>query len=158
MLQDDGLFISQDHIAEYLGITQSKVSKTLALLELPPGVVSIMKSNPKQFGLRVGYELRQLARQLSPTEIEAVAEQVKDGQLTVAALEKMRTRRDSIPISRERSRAHPLKAGDLTIGTLRDFDDGRLKIELSGMTPEFRQSIIATIQKTLSEINHSLKK
>ena len=151
MLQDDGLFTSQDHIAEYLGITQSKVSKTLSLLELPGGVLTIMKTSPGQFGLRIGYELRQLARQLPPTELETVAEQVRDGKLTVAALEKMRSRAEKSPVTRERSRAYPLKAGDLTLGTMRDFDDGRLKIDLTGVAPELRKNLIAAVQKVLAE-------
>lgn len=149
MLQDDGLFRSQDHIAEYLGITQSKVSKTLSLLELPAGVVAIMKTSPGQFGLRIGYELRQLARQMVPSDIEAVAEQVRDGKLTVAALEKLRSRAEKPPVTRERSRAYVLKNGELAVGTLRDFDDGRLKIDLNGISPEMRQKLIAAVQKTL---------
>jgi ParB family chromosome partitioning protein len=151
MLQDDGLFTSQDHIAEYLGITQSKVSKTLSLLELPAGVLTIMKTSPGSFGLRIGYELRQLARQLAPLELEAVAEQVRDGKLTVAALEKMRSRAEKKPVTRERSRAYPLKSGELTIGTLRDFDDGRLKIDLTGVAPALRQALIAAVQRVLDE-------
>ena len=149
MLQDDGLFTSQEHIAEYLGITQSKVSKTLSLLELPVGVLTIMKTSPQQFGLRIGYELRQLARQLAPAEIEAVAEQVRDGKLTVAALEKMRTRAEKIPATRERARAYPLKSGALTLGTLREFDDGRLKIDLTGLSPATRKNLIAAVQTVL---------
>ena len=149
MLQDDGLFTSQEHIAEYLGITQSKVSKTLSLLELPPGVLAIMKTSPQQFGLRIGYELRQLARQLAPAEIEAVAEQVREGKLTVAALEKMRTRAEKIPTTRERARAYPLKSGALTLGTLREFDDGRVKIDLAGLNPATRKNLIAAVQKVL---------
>lgn len=152
MLQDDGLFTSQEHIAEYLGITQSKVSKTLSLLELPAGVLAIMKTSPGQFGLRIGYELRQLSRQLAPAELEAVAEQVRDGKLTVAALEKMRSRAEKTPVTRERSRAYPLKAGDVTIGMLRDFDDGRLKIDLSGVAPELRQTLITAIQDVLAKM------
>lgn len=150
-LQDDGLFTSQDHIAEYLGITQSKVSKTLALLDLPPGVMTIMKTSPAQFGLRIGYELRQLARQMAPAEIEAIAEQVRDGKLTVAALEKMRSRAEKVPVTRERSRAYPLKKGELTIGTLRDFDDGRMKIDFAGIAPQLRSSLIAAVQKVLDD-------
>ena len=149
MLQDDGLFTSQEHIAEYLGITQSKVSKTLSLLELPAGVLTIMKTSPQQFGLRIGYELRQLARQLAPAEIEAVAEQIREGKLTVAALEKMRTRAEKIPATRERARAYPLKSGALTLGTLREFDDGRLKIDLTGLSPATRKSLVAAVQKVL---------
>ena len=150
MLQDDGLFRSQDHIAEYLGITQSKVSKTLSLLELPTEVIAIMKTSPEQFGLRIGYELRQLARQMMPGDIEAVAEQVRDGKLTVAALEKLRFRAERPPVTRERSRAYSLKSGTLSVGTLRDFDDGRLKIDLSGISPEMRQKLIDAIQQTLA--------
>ena len=149
MLQDDGLFTSQEHIAEYLGITQSKVSKTLSLLELPVGVLTIMKTSPQQFGLRIGYELRQLSRQLAPAEIEAVAEQIREGKLTVAALEKMRTRAEKIPTTRERARAYPLKSGALTLGTLREFDDGRVKIDLAGLDPLTRKDLIAAVQKVL---------
>jgi len=152
-LQEDGLFKSQDHIAEYLGITQSKVSKTLSLLDLPSGVIGIMKTNPSEFGLRVGYELRQLARQLSPTELELVAEEVRDGRLTVAALEKMRSKANRPAITRERSRAYPLKLGEKAIGMLREFDDGRLKIDLAGVSPELRHSVVNAMQKVLIDAN-----
>jgi ParB family chromosome partitioning protein len=150
-LQDDGLFKSQEHIAEYLGVGQGTVSKTLSLLDLPAGVLNIMKSSPNQFGLRIGHELRQLSKVMPEPQLEAVAEQVREGKLTVANLEKMRSKGEKDPVTRERSRAYPLQWGSAKMGTLREFDDGRLKIDLSNAPGDLREKIIDAVKKVLAE-------
>ena len=148
---DDGTYRSQDHIAEHLNIKQGTVSKTLALLDLPAGVLNIIKTRPASFGIRIAQELRQLSKLVDEAALESVAEQVIDEKLSVRDLERLRDRKTQEPLTRERSRAYPLQWGNVRLGSIREFEDGRLKIDLSNAPENLRADIISAVKKTLAE-------
>lgn len=148
---DDGTYRSQDHIAEHLNIKQGTVSKTLALLDLPAGVLNIIKTRPASFGIRIAQELRQLSKLVDEPALEAVAEQVIEEKLSVRDLERLRDRKTQEPLTRERSRAYPLQWGSARLGSIREFEDGRLKIDLSNAPESLRADIITAVKKTLAE-------
>ena len=148
---DDGTYRSQDHIAEHLNIKQGTVSKTLALLDLPAGVLNIIRTRPDSFGIRIAQELRQLSKLVDEAALEAVAEQVVGEKLSVRDLERLRDRKTQEPLTRERSRAYPLQWGEVKLGSIREFEDGRLKIDLSNAPEALRTDIINAVKKTLAE-------
>lgn len=148
---DEGTYRSQDHIAEHLNIKQGTVSKTLALLDLPAGVLGIIKTRPASFGIRIAQELRQLSKLVDEATLESVAEQVIEEKLSVRDLERLRDRKTQEPLTRERSRAYPLQWGNVRLGSIREFDDGRLKIELSNAPENLRSDIINAVKKALAE-------
>lgn len=148
---DSGAYKSQDHIAEHLNLKQSSVSKTLAILDLPPSVLAVIRTKPAAFGVRVAQELRQICKILPEKNVEALAEQVRDEKLSTRDLEKIRERKDREPVTRERSRAYPLQWGGSELGSVREFDDGRLKIDLSNAPDELRGKIIEAVKKVLTE-------
>lgn len=148
---DDGTYRSQDHIAEHLNIKQGTVSKTLALLDLPAGVLSIIKTRPASFGIRIAQELRQLSKLVDEPALESVAEQVIEEKLSVRDLERLRDRKTQEPLTRERSRAYPLQWGSVRLGSIREFEDGRLKIDLSNAPESLRAEVIRAVKKTLAE-------
>jgi ParB family chromosome partitioning protein len=151
-LLDDGVFKSQEHIAEYLNLKQATVSKTLALLDLPANVLSIVKTNPAGFGIRIGFELKQLAKTIDPKRLEEIAEKIRDGQFSARELEKLRERAGKEPVTRERSRAYPLHWDGMQLGSIREFEDGRLKIDLAGAPDELRGKVIEAVKKALAGI------
>lgn len=148
---DDGTYRSQDHIAEHLNIKQGTVSKTLALLDLPAGVLNIIKTRPASFGIRIAQELRQLSKLVDEAALESVAEQVIEEKLSVRDLERLRDRKTQEPLTRERSRAYPLQWGNVRLGSIREFEDGRLKIDLSNAPENIRADIISAVKKALAE-------
>jgi ParB family chromosome partitioning protein len=148
---DDGTYRSQDHIAEHLNIKQGTVSKTLAILDLPGSVIGIIKTRPGNFGIRIAQELRQLSKLLPERSLESIAEQVIEEKLSVRDLERMRERKQHEPLTRERSRAYPLQWGGEKLGSIREFDDGRLKIDLSNAPEELRAKLISAVKKVLTE-------
>jgi ParB family chromosome partitioning protein len=148
---DAGTYRSQEHIAEHLNLKQGTVSKTLAILDLPASVLAVIRTKPSAFGMRIAQELRQVAKILPEKNVEALAEQVRDEKLSVRDLEKIRERKDREPVTRERSRAYPLQWGSSELGSVREFDDGRLKIDLSNAPDELRGKIIEAVKKVLTE-------
>lgn len=148
---DDGTYRSQDHIAEHLNIKQGTVSKTLALLDLPTGVLNIIKTRPASFGIRIAQELRQLSKLVDEPALESVAEQVIEEKLSVRDLERLRDRKTQEPLTRERSRAYPLQWGNVRLGSIREFEDGRLKIDLSNAPESLRADIIGAVKKALAK-------
>lgn len=148
---DAGTYRSQEHIAEHLNLKQGTVSKTLAILDLPQCVLAVIRTKPSAFGMRIAQELRQVAKTLPEKNVEALAEQVRDEKLSVRDLEKIRERKDREPVTRERSRAYPLQWGSSELGSVREFDDGRLKIDLSNAPDELRGKIIEAVKRVLTE-------
>lgn len=148
---DDGTYRGQDHIAEHLNIKQGTVSKTLALLDLPPSVLNIIKTRPASFGIRVAQEMRQLSKLMAETMLESIAEQVIAEKLSVRDLERLRERKAHEPLTRERSRAYPLQWGDARLGSIREFEDGRLKIDLTNAPEDLRANIIGAVKKALAD-------
>lgn len=148
---DDGTYKSQDHIAEHLNIKQGTVSKTLAILDLPNSVIGIIKTRPSSFGIRIAQELRQLSKVLPDPSLEAIAEQVVAEKLSVRDLERMRERKQHEPVTRERSRAYPLQWGEEKLGSIREFNDGRLKIDLTNAPEELRAKLISAVKKVLTD-------
>ena len=146
---DDGTYRGQDHIAEHLNIKQGTVSKTLALLDLPASVLGIIRTRPASFGIRVAQELRQLSKLMDEAMLESLAEQIIAEKLSVRDLERLRERREHEPLTRERSRAYPLQWGDARLGSIREFEDGRLKIDLSNAPEVLRINIVNAVKKAL---------
>lgn len=148
-LLEDGVFKNQEELAEFLNVDQSKVSKTVALLNAPAAVLAVMKTNPSKFGIRIAYELYQLSKKLPEKEVEAIAEQVRDEKLTVTDLERIRKKGEKAPVTRERARAYPIKFGDRELGTVRDFDDGRLKMDFPNIDKSIKEKLIKAVQAVL---------
>lgn len=148
---NDGTYRSQDHIAEHLNIKQGTVSKTLAILDLPESVISIIKTRPTNFGIRIAQELRQLSKLVPERALETIAEQVLEERLSVRDLERMRERKEHEPVTRERSRAYPLQWGGEKLGSIREFDDGRLKIDLANAPEDLRAKLISAVKRVLTE-------
>jgi ParB family chromosome partitioning protein len=148
---DDGTYRGQDHIAEHLNIKQGTVSKTLALLDLPPRVLSIIRTRPASFGIRIAQEMRQLSKLVDEGALESLAEQVIAEKLSVRDLERMRERKAHEPLTRERSRAYPLQWGSARLGSVREFEDGRMKIDLTNAPEALRANIINAVKKALAD-------
>jgi ParB family chromosome partitioning protein len=146
---DDGTYRSQDHIAEHLNIKQGTVSKTLAVLDLPHRVINIIRTRPASFGIRIAQEMRQLSKLVDEAALESIAEQVIDEKLSVRDLERLRERKAHEPLTRERSRAYPLQWGTARLGSIREFEDGRLKIDLSNAPEALRANIVNAVKKAL---------
>ena len=148
---DDGTYRGQDHIAEHLNIKQGTVSKTLAVLDLPPRVLNIVRTRPASFGIRVAQEMRQLSKLVDETALESIAEQVIAEKLSVRDLERMRERKAHEPLTRERSRAYPLQWGNTRLGSIREFEDGRLKIDLANAPEGLRANIVNAVKKAMAD-------
>lgn len=153
---DDGTYRGQDHIAEHLNIKQGTVSKTLAVLDLPPRVLSIVKTRPASFGIRIAQEMRQLAKLLDEAALESVEEEVIAEKLSVRDLERMRERKAHQPLTRERSRAYPLQWGGTRLGSIREFEDGRLKIDLANAPELLRVNIANAVKQALADTQPEL--
>ena len=63
----------------------------------------------------------------------------------------MRERKAHEPLTRERSRAYPLQWGKTRLGSIREFEDGRLKIDLSNAPESLRANIVNAVKKALMD-------
>jgi ParB family chromosome partitioning protein len=119
-------------------------------------VLSIVKTRPASFGIRIAQEMRQLAKLLDEAALESVAEQVIAEKLSVRDLERMRERKAHQPLTRERSRAYPLQWGGTRLGSIREFEDGRLKIDLANAPELLRVNIANAVKQALADTQPEL--
>ena len=66
-------------------------------------------------------------------------------------LERIRERKAHEPLTRERSRAYPLQWGSARLGSVREFEDGRMKIDLTNAPEALRANIINAVKKALAD-------
>ncbi len=155
-LIENGIVPGQRELAEELGISQSTVSRVVALVELPEGLLDTMRADPTRFPYRIANELRLLARDKG---VDLAIEQANlllsddTGAVTVRSLEALRVRPVG-PEGERRTRENPKSTTKLLIcgkpaGALKLFPNGRLLLEMEGLTDEMQTKVHEAIAQTL---------
>lgn len=158
-LLDEGYAKSNDELAKLVEEGKSKVSKTLSLLELPPGVLEAISTNAEQFGINVSYELALYYRATDEARTVALAERIRREELSFQkvkaireAVGKQRSPRKSL------SRQYKVSAADGTsIGAMKEWGDGKIQIELTLGSSERAEDYIATLKQMLTDDGHQMK-
>jgi len=131
-LLDDRMVDDQDALAALVGVAKGTVSKTLAVLKIPPTYLDRMKEYPALFPLTIGYELYQLSNLADPNRMLQLVEGVIAGTTDSGHLIRLR---ESLSAgkerkSKERFRSYALAGDGLTSGSLKESDTGRLVLDI----------------------------
>ncbi|WP_277184209.1 ParB/RepB/Spo0J family partition protein, partial [Caballeronia sp. BR00000012568055] len=89
-LLDGGYATSNDELAGLVGEGKSKVSKVLALLELPGEVQEMISSYPSIFGINVAYELSLYHKATDAKRVHAFATKVLEEELSFQKVKSLR--------------------------------------------------------------------
>jgi len=158
-LLDQGHAKSNDELAVLVEEGKSKVSKILALLELPQTVLDVIASQPKQFGLSTSYELTLYLKAADEKRTLALAERIRDEELPFQkvkaireSLENGRTPRKSL------SRQYKVSTDDgAEIGAIKEWGDGKVRVDLVLGSAEKAEAYVAAFKKLLADDGHQLK-
>lgn len=147
-LLDTGLYASETEIADVTGLSLPNVNKTMAALRLSPEMLEVISEDPTGFKMSVLYELVLLEPIAgTPTTIE-IAREVLAGKYAREQLQNIRASLSN-PKQRkgkETSRQYKLGVGGANIGSLKEWDSGKVTFEIQLVDPVARAALIEELK------------
>lgn len=149
--------IVQDHesLAELTGMSTANVAKTLSLLKLPDAAIGKIRDRPSKFGIALGYELVQCAKLLDESALLALMDRVVDEDISSRALEIIRHKLSSQSPRKKKevSRQYKIHAGERQIGFIKEWDSGKVTLEVNLPHQVDREALVASLKRrfTLEE-------
>ena len=147
-LLDKGLVQNEGKIAELLGISAPTVNKTLALLNLPTAALDKMRERPAKFGVFTGYELTLAAKKIEESALldlvnKIIAEDLSSREVSAirAKIESGSTRK-----RKETSRQYKVQNNGQHIGSLKEWDSGKVDLEVILIDPKDRAALVAELK------------
>lgn len=148
-LLDNGLAQSEGQIADLLGVSLSTVNKTLALLGLPSGALDKMRDRPEKFGVFAGYELTLAAKKLSEAELVSLVERIVAEDLSSREVAAIRAKLEAGDKRKrkETSRQYKINRAGHQIGSLKEWDSGKISLEVVMADPKERGALVSELRK-----------
>lgn len=147
-LLDDQVVASETEIALMLDISGPTVNKTLALMNLPKSVLDRMSMAPDKFGVAIGYEIVQLGKKVDATELLAIADRVITEDLSSRQVAALRERAEGEVTrkKKENSRQYKIRRDGSEIGSLKEWDSGRVAFDVNFTDPKDRAALVAELR------------
>lgn len=146
---EKGYVASLDELATKLKRQKSQVSKIMAFTKLPDTVLARVKKHPRAFGAATGQLLSQLVSLATEKELHDLVDGVIDGKVTVRRLEKEVENRQSGRKARRtklNSRQYKLQSDGHEVGVLKDWDDGRVVLEIRLEDAKRREALVELLK------------
>lgn len=136
---------SDDEIAAIVKKPRTTVNKTLQILSLPPPVLDILKDTPDKFTLTAGYELTLMIPYFGPEDLQRFALQIASGDISTRELIRLKEEKKQPHSPRkpkEISRQHKILSNGAQVGTIKDWDSGKVVLEVTLLDPTERQRLV----------------
>lgn len=148
-LLDDGLVESADAIGEMLGVSKANVAKTMAFLKLPEAALEKIREAPGKFGLAIGYEISRCAQAMEEGDLLALMARVVAEDLSSRQVEAIRAHIEAKPgrKPKEVSRQYKLREGQAQIGFIKEWDSGKVALEVRILDPKAREALIEDLKR-----------
>lgn len=145
----DGIYENEAQLAEANNISWPTVNKTLALLKLPEDTLDEIKLAPNVFGLSVLYELHLFAQVAGPSQTLAMAQQISKGEVSRREIEAARRsfEKPKTRKPREGARQYKIVSDKAQIGTIKEWDSGKVVLEVKIADPSKRSELVADLCK-----------
>lgn len=136
-------------IAELTGQSAAAVAKTMAFLKLPEAALAKLREAPTKFGIAVGYEIYQLSKLLPERELLALMQRTVDEDLSSRALEALRAKCEEAKPRKKKevSRQYRIKAGKTQIGFIKEWDSGRVALDIQLADPRDREALVEELKR-----------
>jgi ParB family transcriptional regulator, chromosome partitioning protein len=136
-------------IAELTGLSTGAVAKTMAFLKLPEVALTKLRETPAKFGIAVGYEIYQLSKLLPEKELLELMRRTVDEDLSSRMLESLRS---TLEIAKPRkkkevSRQYRIKVGKAQIGFIKEWDSGRVALDINLTDPKEREALVEELKR-----------
>jgi ParB family chromosome partitioning protein len=136
-------------IAELTGLSTAAVAKTMAFLKLPEAALSKLREAPAKFGVAVGYEIYQISKLVTEQELLALMQRTVEENLSSRALESLRAKLENAKPRKKKevSRQYRIKAGKTQIGFIKEWDSGRVALDINLVDPKERQALVDELKR-----------
>jgi ParB family chromosome partitioning protein len=152
----EGYAKTNDELALLVEEGKSKVSKTLAILDLPSSIQEFISVYPKQLGINISYELALYFKATSEDKTRQLVQKIVDEELS---FQKVKALREAL--SQERaprrtfSRQYKVSGQDgASIGAIKEWGNGNIQVSLQLNDPERAETYIEALKKLLTEDGH----
>lgn len=147
-LRDNGIAKTDEELVSIAGESASKISKLLALLDLPAPVRDLVQENSTLFGINIAYELVLYFRASDASATEALARRIIDEGLAFRRVEAIRKALETGSRAKKQlSRQYRILAengGEL--GTLKEWDSGRVMLDIRFDDTAQRDALVEEIK------------
>ncbi len=136
-------------IAELTGLSTAAVAKTMSFLKLPEVALARLRETPAKFGIAVGYEIYQLSKLLSEKELLELMQRTVDEDLSSRALESLRGQLENAKPRKKKevSRQYRIKVGKTQIGFIKEWDSGRVALDINMADPKEREALVEELKR-----------
>ena len=148
-LLDSGIYASETEIAEATSMSLPNVNKTMAALRLSAPVLDVVKEDPTTFALSSLYELALYEAAAGSSKALAMARMIAAGEAGRREVQEARALIES-PTQRKRketSRQYKIRHGDQQIGSLKEWDSGRVMLEVTFADPKDRTALVSELRQ-----------
>lgn len=155
-LLDQGIYPDQTALAAAVSQSLPNVNKTMAILDLPEPVLELVRATPSEFALSALYELNQLAKVAPLDQTVAMAQKLATGDAGRKECAELRGKFANPQPRKARTSSRQYRilhgGGQNPIGTLKEWDAGKIVLDLQVPDPTKRTAIVAQL-KTLFEVS-----
>jgi ParB family transcriptional regulator, chromosome partitioning protein len=155
-LLTEGYAKTNDELALLVEEGKSKVSKTLAVLDLPSSIQEFISLYPQQLGINIAYELTLYFKLAGESRTRDLVQKIVDEGLS---FQKVKALREAL--SHERaprrtfSRQYKVSGADgSSIGAIKEWGNGNIQVNLALNDPERAETYIEALRKLLAEDGH----
>lgn len=136
-------------IAELTGMSTAAVAKTMAFLKLPESALAKVRETPAKFGFVVGYEIYQLSKILPEAQLLQLMQRTVEEDLSSRALEAIRVKLEQAKPRKKKevSRQYRIKTGKAQIGTIKEWDSGRVALDVLIADPKERELLVDELKR-----------
>lgn len=137
----------EDDICELTSMSKANVNKTLALAKLPLRIIDRMGEAPEKFGVALGYETVQFFKQGGEEATLELITRILKEDMSSRDVERLRKSLEEKPLRkpRETSRQYKLQRDGQDVGHIKDWDSGKITIEINGLEAEERSELVAQL-------------
>lgn len=148
-LLEQGVYDNETALSEAVGMSLPNVNKTLAALRLSPGVLIVVDSAPAKFALGTLYELALFEEVAGTERTVAMAAEVLEGKLGRDQINEARKQivEPKLRKRKETSRPYPIFVGDKYEGTLKEWPNGRVTLEVNISDASMRDTFVASLRE-----------
>ncbi len=157
-LLERGLVRTQADLAPAFNVTEVYISKVLSLGEMPRSILEKMVTHENLFGLATGYAVCQHYRRRGLDAAVRLIERIVAGKLSNRQVEQLvRTDAAITPAQdpQPQQRARALSRATITAGAageLKAFENGQLRLDVTGLNDERRDLLFARVLHAFEEI------
>lgn len=152
-LLDNKIYEREEDIAAAIGMSPANVNKTLAILKMEPETLVYIGQHATKFGATILYELYLLEQAAGNLAARDAARRVVEEELSRKELQQIREDLAQQKPRKIRENARPYKLGEKgKIGSLREWESGRILMDIQIEDPAMRQAIIEELRQRFKNV------